>query len=186
MSTVAHISLLQYEVMVEAGAFSGKHRQRIELIRGELRQRNPIGTRHANVVDLLIEWSHESVPKDRVRIRCQAPLRIPALQSSPEPDLMWLTRKDYSRQHPEPTDVFLLIEVAEDSLRYDLGEKARLYAAAGIVEYWVVDIPQQAIHVHRQPQAGRYASVTVVGEQQTIATVQFSILLQPAAPLFNG
>jgi len=87
MSTLAHISLVQYELMVDAGAFSGKCRQRIELIRGELRQMNPIGTWHANIVDLLIEWSGESVAKDQVRIRCQAPLRIPTLDSSPEPDL---------------------------------------------------------------------------------------------------
>jgi hypothetical protein len=76
MSTIAHISLLQYEAMVEAGAFSGPQRKRIELIQGELRQMNPIGTWHASAVDLLDEWSHELAPKDQVRIRCQATLRI--------------------------------------------------------------------------------------------------------------
>jgi len=173
MSTLAHISLTQYEVMVEAGAFRGKERQRIELIRGEIRQMNPIGTRHADIVDLLDEWSHELAPKDKVRVRCQAPLRIPTLDSSPEPDLMWLARQDYFRKHPEPADVFLLIEVAEDSLRYDVGEKARLYAEAGIQDYWVVDIARQAIHIHRQPKLGGYASVAIVEEQESVQVLHF-------------
>lgn len=185
MSTLAHISLPQYEVMVEAGAFSGQQKQRIELIRGELRQMNPIGTRHASTVDLLNEWSYEVAPKDQVRIRCQATLRIPALDSSPEPDLMWLVRKDYSRKHPEPADVFLLVEAAEDSLSYDLGEKALLYAKAGIREYWVVDIARRAVHVHRQPQVGRYGSITVVVEHETVATLQFPAATLMPARLFS-
>jgi Uma2 family endonuclease len=185
MSTLAHISLLQYETMVEAGAFSGPQQRRIELIHGELRQMNPIGTWHAGIVDLLLEWSHELAPKDQVRIRCQATLRIPALDSSPEPDLMWLVRKDYLRKHPEPADVFLLIEVAEDSIRYDLGEKMLLYAAAGIQEYWVVDIARRAIHVHRQPQPGGYASVTVVAEHESTPTLQFPAATLTPARLFS-
>lgn len=185
MSTLAHISLSQYEVMVDAGVFSGKQPQRIELIRGEIRQMNPIGTRHAYTVDLLNDWSNDVVPKDQVLIRCQATLRISALDSSPQPDLMWLARKDYSRQHPEPRDVFLLIEVAEDSLRYDLGEKAKLYADSGIQEYWVVDVDQQAIHVHRQPQASGYASVTVFVEDQIVTALQFSQITLTATQLFG-
>jgi Uma2 family endonuclease len=185
MSTLAHISLSQYEVMVEAGAFGGKQPQRIELIRGEIRQMNPIGTRHAYTVDLLNDWSNDIVPKDRVLIRCQATWRIPALDSSPEPDLMWLVRKDYSRQHPEPADVFLLIEVSEDSLRYDLGEKARLYADAGIQEYWVVDIERQAIHVHRQPQAGVYAEITVKQGAEPAVPIKFERIALTASQLFG-
>lgn len=185
MSTLAHISLSQYEVMVDAGAFSGKQRQRIELIRGEIRQMNPIGTRHAYAVDLLNDWSNDVVPKDQVLIRCQATLRIPALDSSPEPDLMWLARKDYSRQHPEPADVFLLIEVAEDSLRYDLGEKAKLYADAGIQEYWVVDVARQAVHVHRRPQAGGYADITVEHGDEAASPFRFDQIKLTCTQLFG-
>jgi len=185
MSTLAHISLSQYEVMVDAGAFGGKSPQRIELIRGEIRQMNPIGTRHAYAVDLLNDWSSHVVPKDRVLIRCQATLRIPDLDSSPEPDLMWLVRKDYSRKHPEPSDVFLLIEVPDDSLRYDLGEKAKLYADAGIQEYWVVDVERQAIHVLRQPKAGGYADESIFRETQVVSTAQFPQINLTTAQLFG-
>lgn len=185
MSTLAHISITQYDRMVEAGVFSAEKKQRIELIHGELRQMNPIGIRHSYAVDMLIDWSVEAAPRKDVLFRCQAPLRIPTSDSSPEPDLMWLVRKDYSQQHPEPCDVLLLIEVADDSLKYDLGEKAKLYAEAGIEDYWVIDLRQQAIHVHRQPQASGYTNVTTVRDDQPAQSLRYPQAMLTAKRLFG-
>lgn len=185
MSTLAHISIEQYDRMVEAGVFSGREKQRIELIHGELRQMNPIGIRHSHVVDQLTEWSFETFTNKEVHVRIQATLRIPASDSSPEPDLMWLERNDYSQRHPEPKDVLLLIEVADDSLKYDLGEKASLYAEAGIEDYWVIDLRQQAIHVHRQPQSRRYSEVTIVQDDEPAQSLRFPQATLTAKRLFE-
>ena len=184
MSTLAHISIEQYDRMVEAGVFSGKERQRIELIHGELRQMNPIGIRHSYVVDQLNEWSFQIFSQKEIHIRIQATLRIPASDSSPEPDLMWLERND-SQRHPEPNDVLLLIEVADDSLKYDLGEKAGLYAEAGIEDYWVIDLRKQSIHVHRKPQAGQYTDVVIVRDDEPAQSIRFPQATLTAKRLFG-
>jgi Uma2 family endonuclease len=70
----------------------------------------------------------------------------------------WVRWARYSRRRPTADEVLLIIEIADSSLRYDRGEKAEMYASAGIADYWVVDIPNQAVHVYRNPEAGRFAS----------------------------
>jgi Uma2 family endonuclease len=154
MSTVANFNLEQYERMVEAGAFDGRFHQRVEMIQGEIRQMNPIGSWHAQVLGDLTDWSYEVTVRDRVAIRVQNTLRIPALNSAPEPDLLWVRRRNYSRKHPEPADVLLLVEVAESSLEEDRGEKGELYAQTGIADYWIVNLVDRTIEVYRQPVGG--------------------------------
>jgi Uma2 family endonuclease len=158
MSVVTHFTLEQYELMAEAGVFDGKHRQRVELIRGEIRRLTPIGPRHAWVVDRLAAWSFEVLPSDRATVRIRGMLTLPALESAPEPDVLWLAPKDYFQGHPVPEDVLLVVEVAESSLAEDTGEKARLYAEAGIADYWVVNVSGDCIEVFRDPQPGGYGS----------------------------
>lgn len=68
----------------------------------------------------------------------------------------------YDDRHLGPDDVYWLIEVSNSTLTFDLEEKARLYARDGIVEYWVVDVPNRQLWVHRQPVSGTYA------EKQTL------------------
>jgi Uma2 family endonuclease len=63
------------------------------------------------------------------------------------------------RRDDHPTYALLIIELAESSLKKDLGLKAKLYARAGIPDYWVVDLNERTIVVHRTPEAGRYTNV---------------------------
>ena len=153
MSSIAHFSLDHYEHMVEVGAFTGEFEKRVELIRGEIVQMTPINIAHANCVTLVTEWSFAVAPLDRIMIRTQNPVRIPASNSEPEPDVVWVIRKQYS-QHPEPRDIALIIEVADSSLAFDRTEKLQLYAEAGIPEFWIVNILDDQIEVFRKP-AGR-------------------------------
>ena len=155
MSTIARISLEQYEIMIEHGVFDGRHRQRVELIRGEIRQMNPIGVEHANAVDVLTEWSVKCVSGKPIRVRVQNPLLLPDSSSAPEPDVAWVAKRDYSR-HPLPDDVLLLIEVADSTLAADRGEKAELYAEANIREYWIVNLVDRCVEIFRDPVKGRY------------------------------
>ncbi|MHC4179074.1 MAG: Uma2 family endonuclease [Planctomycetota bacterium] len=147
MSTIARLTLADYDRMIEAGVFDQGRRRRLEFIRGEIREMNPIGSMHEVIVDRLAEWSFENVPKGRVWVRVQNSIGLPSLESAPEPDLAWAARRDYSGGRPTAEDVLLVIEVAETSLAYDTGEKADLYAAAGVADYWVVDVSARAIEV---------------------------------------
>ncbi|OHB69596.1 MAG: hypothetical protein A2V70_13060 [Planctomycetes bacterium RBG_13_63_9] len=145
--------------MIEAGVFQGPQRCRLEFVQGEIRQMAPIGPVHEVVVDRLVEWSFENLPKSIAWVRVQNSIGLPSLESAPEPDLAWVVRRDYSDGRPTAEDVLLVIEVAETSLAYDIGEKADLYAAAEIADYWVVDCATRAIEVRRDPVAGRYRSL---------------------------
>ena len=81
----------------------------------------------------------------------QNAIRLPHAASSPEPDVSWVVKRNYSRGKPGPTDILLIIEVADSSLPEDTGEKAVLYAGAGIRDYWVVNLRDQTIEVRRDP-----------------------------------
>ncbi len=177
MGAVARVSLKEYERMAEMGSFG---QRRLEYIRGEVREMSPKGDRHEDMVDQLQEWSHEVVHGRPVRVRVQNSLRLSGIQTLPEPDLAWVVRRRYSRRKPEASDVYLLIEVAETSLDYDLGEKAELYAEAGIRDYWVVDLIAARIVVHRDPAESRYRSVQSVSGNQQIQPLAFpEIALRP-------
>ena len=139
MSTIAHLTLSEYDRMIAAGEFVPRERNRLELIRGELRNMTPIGAEHEVIVDFLTEWSFSNLPKGRAWVRVQNSIGLPILDSAPEPDLAWVARRDYSRGRPVQEDVLLVIEVSESTLRFDLGEKADLYAEAGIEDYWVMN-----------------------------------------------
>jgi len=179
MSTIARISLDQYELMARHGIFDGQHHQRVELIRGEIREMNPIGIEHAMVVNYLNDWSMRSLPAERAWVSIQNPIRAPRLESAPEPDIAWIERKGYTR-HPLPEDVLLLIEVADSTLNYDCGEKANLYAEAGIADYWVVDCAGKQITVMRNPIDGAYREVNSYRDNDDVRPLHFSeISLQP-------
>jgi len=182
MSSVAHFSLAQYELMVEAGAFDGKHHQRVEFIRGEIREMSPISPKHASIVDSLNAWSFENTDRRQVIIRIQSTARISEAKSAPEPDVLWLVKKDYSTRHPEPDEILLLIEVAESSLAEDRGEKAQLYAEAGIADYWVVNLVDDCIEVFRSPRFSGYQSHEIRRGEEEIRPLAFpDVVLRPSA-----
>lgn len=156
MSTVAQITIEQYDRMIAAGVFSG---QRIELIQGELRMMSPIGPSHEFTVDRINRVSTQKAPLDRVLIRVQNSIELPASLTVPEPDIAWVKNRSYLKARPKAADVFLLIEVADSSLEYDRGEKAELYAKARIADYWVINLIDLCVEVFRDPQRGRYRSL---------------------------
>jgi len=160
VSTIARLSLAEYDRMIERGVFDEGKRRRLEFIRGEIREKAPIGSLHEVVVDRLSEWSIRSLPEGKVWVRVQNSIGLPDLVSVPEPDLAWVARRDYSQGRPTAEDVLLVIEVAESSLAYDCGEKADLYAEAGIEDYWVINLPERSVEVRRDPAGGHYKDIT--------------------------
>lgn len=156
MSTTLKLSIEEYNCMVEMGAFDHLNRS-IELVRGEIREMNPAGPLHNDLIAFLTDWSYQTTDRSRIRITVQAGLELAGQQSCPEPDLLWLRAGRYRDRHPTAADVKLAIEVSDSSLIKDLGEKVPLYAEAGIPECWIVDALGQCIYVYRNPIQGRYA-----------------------------
>lgn len=160
MSTGLKITFEEYSRLVERGLLDELRDRRIELIHGELREMPAPGPSHAELVDRLTEWSLDQAPRNEVRVRTQNPIGIPLLQSAPLPDIAWVRRGDYSQRHPLPQETLLIIEVSDSSLAFDTDEKAALYAEAGIREYWVVDVQDESLIVHRDPSPQGYANIS--------------------------
>jgi len=147
-----------YDRMIAAGVFAPAERHPLELIEGDLHMMSPIGDRHADAVAFLTRWSSQHTAGSSLLVWVQNPLTIPGSESVPQPDVAWVTLRRYADRRPLPEEVSLLIEVADTSLDFDTTVKGGLYAAAGIADYWVVDLLSRAVIVFREPRAGGYES----------------------------
>ncbi|MBD2357882.1 Uma2 family endonuclease [Tolypothrix sp. FACHB-123] len=81
--------------------------------------------------------------------------------------------KEPEDYHPTPSEIFLIIEVADTSLKYDTEVKASIYAKSGIVDYWVLDVNRRKLHVYRLPSPQGYQSETILAENVEISPLVF-------------
>lgn len=162
-------TVVEYHRMVEAGILRAD--DRLELIQGEIIQMSPIGRRHAACVSRLNRLFH-GILGDRILLGIQNPIDLGSA-SEPQPDVTLLVPKPdcYESGHPQPPDIYLLIEVADTTIEFDRDVKLPLYAKASIPEVWLVDINSQCVEVYRQPNAVEYQSVQVL-ERGQVATIQ--------------
>ena len=131
--------------------------QKTQLIRGEVLLMSPASPEHNAVIARLQRLLLAGFG-DQAQVRVQLALSLND-DSEPDPDLsvVEVRADDYRHAHPGPADTKLLVEVARSSLRFDLGDKAELYAEAGIHDYWVIDVDGGAVEVHREPGGQRFA-----------------------------
>jgi Uma2 family endonuclease len=165
---IFRLNVSQYHQMSEVGIFS--ENDKVELINGEIIEMSPIGRRHTACVNRLNSVFSQLLGK-KVIIAVQNPITLNNL-SEPQPDIALLKpRADfYESGHPQPQDIFLLIEVADSSLEYDRDVKIPLYASSGITEVWLVDIYEQVIIVYRYPSENGYSDIQKLsrGEKMSI------------------
>jgi Uma2 family endonuclease len=97
-------------------------------------------------------------------VRFNGPITLP--DSEPEPDIaiVRLPESAYNNRHPEPDDIFWVVEVAKTSLKKDLDLKTAIYAIAAIQEYWILDLSNTRIIVFREPHNGQYVTQQVIRE----------------------
>ncbi|HEX7313134.1 MAG TPA: Uma2 family endonuclease [Pyrinomonadaceae bacterium] len=136
---------------------------RLELIEGEIFEMSPIGSLHAACVDALALLLTE-LARRRFIIRGQNPVLLNDF-SEPQPDITLLRWRDdfYRSALPKPEDVLLVIEVADTTIVTDRKIKLPLYARAGIVEAWLVNIPEEVVEVYSDPSEGAYRRAEVFG-----------------------
>jgi Uma2 family endonuclease len=176
-------SVDEYERMVEVGILT--RQDHVELIHGEIVEMTPIGRGHFAAASALHAFFVERLGR-RVVVGAAGSLRVPP-HSMPEPDLMLLVpRADFYRGADlRPEDVLLLIEVADTSLRYDRVVKGPLYAAAGVAEYWIVDVDGGAVEVYRDPIQGHYRSGRRITRGQSFGPQAFPELLLSVADILG-
>jgi Uma2 family endonuclease len=144
-----------YHAMADAGIFHED--DRVELIAGQVIAQMPIGTTHVSVVNRLNQL-FSRLAAGRAIVSIQNPVNLDPF-TEPQPDLALLRpRADfYADSLPTPADVLLVIEVADTSLAFDREEKLPLYAAASILEVWLVDLVGKQLVTYRRPTHGNYA-----------------------------
>jgi Uma2 family endonuclease len=146
--------------------------ENLELVEGELISKMGKKRPHVNSAVLLQLWMQQTFGGRFVV--AESPIDVAPEDNptnEPQPDLIALKYDvtTFRSTNPKPADLHLVVEIADTTLAFDLKVKAALYARAGILEYWVLDVTRRRLIVHREPQAGRYEFVAAYGEDESIS-----------------
>ena len=161
--------------------------ERLELVEGELIDRMGKNRPHIKVQQRIMKALFAIFGLDRVSQESSVEVALSdRVVNEPIPDLV-VTEQDieFFDKAPLPGDVDLVVEVSDTTVRYDLTTKAKLYARAGIIEYWVADLNNRTLIIHRQPEQGRYTSVTAYSAEESVsplAAPEHSILVGSLFP----
>jgi Uma2 family endonuclease len=165
-------SVAELDAMFDANILSRD--EKIELVNGEILQMNaqmmPEGVIKCRLATKL---STILSPQLEVYIRLSVQLNDNTLV---DPDISVTTKLKPERRYLRRDEILMVAEVSDTTLAYDLGEKARLYANAGIAEYWVVDIHGAQTWVHREPEAIGYGRVTQVPFTDMLASTSIKAI----------
>lgn len=147
-------TVAEYHRLVDDGVLDD---QPVELLKGEIVVMAPEGVPHASHSVRAGEYLMRLLG-ERAQVRPAKPITLIEVGSEPEPDLAVVRRspREYGDHHPYPEDVLWLIEYASTSLSKDLDHKMRVYAQAGIAEYWVANLRDMTLLVFRDPAEGTY------------------------------
>jgi Uma2 family endonuclease len=172
----------EYHHMIASGVLDDR---KVELLKGEIVEMAPEGEPHAYLSTEAGEYLILLLG-NFATVRAAKPITLPD-HSEPEPDLAIVQRlgREYLEHHPYPENIFWVVEYSESSLSKDLKIKSKIYAEAGIREYWVVNLKQHWLVVFRDPIGGEYISeVTLTGG--LIQPVAFPNLSGSVDRIING
>lgn len=169
-----------YYALAERGFFYG---HRVMLLEGELIEMPPMGQAHIWILTVLNEWLVKNFSVDH-QVRIQMPLNV-GPNSDPEPDAA-IIPKPARMPDDHPQTAKLVIEVSDSSLRTDR-RKAKLYASAGVEEYWIINISARCIEVHRGPNIAQkqFAEMFVVNESKKLSPLVRPHAVMDLGTLFN-
>ena len=166
----------EYHQLIEIGFF--RDDERIELIEGILTPMSPMHAKQAAAIRRLDREFYRQLGEQAL-VSVQMPITLQHTTTEPEPDLALarMREDDYSRFHPGPEDIYLVVEVAYSSVAKDTGAKVELYARSGIQEYWIFNLVDEFLVIYRNP----FTSAGGVGSYQTKITVQRDGIASPLA-----
>jgi Uma2 family endonuclease len=155
-----------FQTMIETGILA--EGAPYELLNGEIFHMAAIGRKHAAKVNRINSRLHDMLGEVHV-IAVQNPIELGTV-SQPQPDIAVLRWQNdfYESGHPEPQDIYLLIEVADTTLESDRTFKLPVYAEAGIAEVWIVNLQDNCIEVYRNPSGTVYQSIQTFIKGQTL------------------
>jgi Uma2 family endonuclease len=137
----------EYDRMVEAGILTTQ--DKVQLIEGEIVEMTPQKSPHFTTYRR-VTLALNQIFGDGYDVRPQGPLVLDP-DSEPEPDIAVVAGSIDDYEHAHPRTALLVVEVSDSSLRFDRSRKARVYARAGIADYWIVNVPQGCLEVFRDP-----------------------------------
>jgi Uma2 family endonuclease len=161
-AAIARFSVARYQRMIEVGILTPE--DRVELLENYVVLKMPRNPPHDSTLQRMLRPLLRSLPP-AWDLRIQSAVALP--DSQPEPDFALVrgSSADYENRHPGPADVGVVIEVADASLLRDQRDKTRIYARAGILCYWIVNLVDRRIEVYSQPSGP--AAVPAYGAFQT-------------------
>jgi Uma2 family endonuclease len=172
------ISVSDYHRMAASGIFMED--DRIELLNGEMIEMSPIGPSHTAHVKAINRVLSKLLEGQAI-IGVQDPIVLDNL-SEPVPDISVLKWRDddYLLVHPTPKEVFLVIEVADSSINIDRSIKLPIYAAAGIADYWIINLPEKKIELYSNPLGAVYQSIleATIDDEVTLPVFNLNILVK--------
>ncbi|WP_193197830.1 Uma2 family endonuclease [Nostoc sp. MG11] len=161
----------EYHRMFETGIIAAY--ERVELIEGQVIPMSAKNPPHAATTLCASDYLKRLLVEVAL-VRVQDPIRL-SQYSEPEPDIavVHINPRKYIDHHPAPNEVFTLIEVADTTLETDRKQKAPLYAKAGIIEYWILDVNQRQVYVFREPGLEVYNQEFILKENATLSLIAF-------------
>ena len=148
-------SVAEIEAMVAKGIILED--ERFEMIGGEVVPMSPKGNRHELVKKALQQYWTPLIVGSPIDLITETTLRV-GQDEFYEPDFLFWPRS-IPLKDVTATNALLIVEVADTSLRYDLGTKADIYARLDLCELWVINAETLVTTIHREPQPTRYANV---------------------------
>jgi len=166
--------------MVAAGILGED--DRVELLEGALVDMSPKSPEHTALLTVLMRWLAPLVVAGEHDLRIGQPLVVPGGESLPEPDLAVVARGSKLTSHP--STALLVVEIAVSSLATDTTVKPALYCAAGVPDYWVVDVAGRRVEVRRDPVGNDYRRLDVLGPGQAVTAPGLEVPPLELAALF--
>ena len=160
-----NFSRIDYDKMIDAGVLGED--EHVELVGGAVVEMRPEGPHHAGTIDLCADVLRR-IFGEGFTVRVQHPLVIDP-DAEPEPDIAVVAGDPRVHLDAHPRSAVLVVEVAESSLAFDRREKALLYARAAIPEYWIVNLAERVVEVHREPETHGYGKVVRLATADEIA-----------------
>lgn len=160
-----------YHRMAASGILDGD--ERVELLEGKIIWMSAKGTAHRSAV-VRTDYLFKDALKNRAWVSSQEPIALNRF-SEPEPDIsiVKIDPLDYADHHPTPAEVYLIIEVADSSFKFDREIKSKSYASGGIRDYWVLDVINRQLHVFREPGEEGYHTEVILDENAVVSPLEF-------------